>query len=68
VAAAGAALDVPLGHKDDSWSFPHRMQIGVACEDLPEEHNRVTLDPLLKDGHGIPAPNIDYTISENTPR
>src|SRR6202008_4792093 len=23
VAAAGAALDVPLGHKDDSWSFPH---------------------------------------------
>ena len=22
VAAAGAALDVPLGHKDDSWSFP----------------------------------------------
>jgi Amino acid synthesis len=23
VAAAGASLDVPLGHKDDSWSFPH---------------------------------------------
>src|SRR6266852_8215959 len=23
VAAAGAILDVPLGHKDDSWSFPH---------------------------------------------
>jgi choline dehydrogenase-like flavoprotein len=46
----------------------HRMQIGVACEDLPEEHNRVTLDPLLKDGHGIPAPKIDYTISENTRR
>ena len=33
-----------------------RLQIGVACEDLPEEHNRVTLDPVLKDGHGIPAP------------
>ena len=28
--------------------------------DLPEEHNRVTLDPVLKDGHGIPAPKIDY--------
>ena len=37
-----------------------------ACEDLPEEHNRVTLDPVLKDSHGIPAPKIDYTISENT--
>jgi choline dehydrogenase-like flavoprotein len=46
----------------------HRMQIGVACEDLPEEHNRVTLDPVLKDGHGIPAPRIDYTLSENSRR
>ncbi len=45
-----------------------RIQIGVACEDLPEEHNRVTLDPVLKDSHGIPAPKIDYTISENTRR
>src|SRR4029077_7363417 len=46
----------------------HRMLIGVACEDLPEEHNRVTLDPVLKDRHGIPAPKIDYTIGENTRR
>ncbi len=46
----------------------HRLQIGIACEDLPEEHNRVTLDPVLKDSHGIPAPRIDYTISENTRR
>jgi choline dehydrogenase-like flavoprotein len=46
----------------------HRLLIGVACEDLPEEHNRVTLDPVLKDSHGIPAPRIDYAISENTRR
>jgi len=46
----------------------HRLLIGVACEDLPEEHNRVTLDPVLKDSHGIPAPRIDYIISENTRR
>jgi choline dehydrogenase-like flavoprotein len=43
-----------------------RVQCGIACEDLPEEHNRVTLDPVLKDSHGIPSPKIDYTISENT--
>ncbi len=43
-----------------------RLQIGVACEDLPEEHNRVSLDPVLKDSLGIPAPKIDYTISANT--
>jgi choline dehydrogenase-like flavoprotein len=45
-----------------------RLQIGVACEDLPEEHNRVTLDPVLKDAHGIPAPKIDYAMGENTRR
>ncbi len=45
-----------------------RLLIGVACEDLPEERNRVTLDPELKDGSGIPAPRIDYTISDNTRR
>ena len=28
----------------------------------------MTLDPVLKDGHGIPAPKIDYTISENSRR
>jgi len=36
------------------------------CEDLPEEHNTVTLDPVLKDAHGIPAPKMTYTISENS--
>ena len=46
----------------------HRMSVGICTEDLPEEHNRVTLDPVLKDRHGIPAPRIDYTIGENTNR
>jgi len=36
------------------------------CEDLPEEHNTVTLDPHLTDAHGIPAPKMTYTISENS--
>lgn len=53
-------------HKAYRSMLYRRLQIGVACEDLPEEHNRVTLDPTLKDSHGIPAPRIDYTLSENT--
>jgi choline dehydrogenase-like flavoprotein len=44
----------------------HRLAASAICEDLPEEHNRVTLDPVLKDSHGIPAPRIDYTISANS--
>lgn len=46
----------------------HRVQLSAICEDLPEEHNRVTLDPVLKDSNGIPAPKIDYTLSENSQR
>jgi choline dehydrogenase-like flavoprotein len=41
--------------------------VGI-CEDLPEAHNTVTLDPVLKDAHGVPAPRIDYTLSENSRR
>jgi hypothetical protein len=35
VAAAGASLDVPLGHKDDSWSFAHFDTITVSVADAP---------------------------------
>jgi choline dehydrogenase-like flavoprotein len=45
-----------------------RIGLSAICEDLPEEHNRVTLDPVLKDSSGIPAPKLDYTISENSKR
>ena len=64
-----AAGRLPWGrnhHRTYRTLYHRRLQIGVACEDLPEAHNRVTLDPLLQDSHGIPAPKIDYTISENT--
>ena len=35
VAAAGALLDIPLGHKDDSWSFEHFDTITVMVADAP---------------------------------
>ena len=46
----------------------HRRITGMVgiCEDLPEEHNTVTLDPELTDSHGIPAPKIDYALSDNS--
>ena len=43
-----------------------RIGLSAICEDLPEEHNRVTLDPVLKDSSGIPASKLDYTISANS--
>jgi choline dehydrogenase-like flavoprotein len=41
---------------------------GIICEDLPEENNRIVLDPKLKDSDGIPAPKIIYRMSENSKR
>jgi hypothetical protein len=35
VAAAGTALDLPLGHKDDPWSFAHFDTMTVMVADAP---------------------------------
>ncbi len=72
-AALGGLLDerVPWGpghHQVFDERFGHSLGITVMTEDLPEEHNRVTLDPDLIDSNGIPAAKIQYTVSENTDR
>jgi len=64
------------GRVEDSWGanlhdlvdrrFGHSMVWGIIGEDLPEESNRVMLDPELTDTDGIPAPKLDYTVSENS--
>jgi choline dehydrogenase-like flavoprotein len=41
---------------------------GIIAEDLPDESNRVVLDPELTDGDGIAAPKIIYRMSENSYR
>jgi choline dehydrogenase-like flavoprotein len=44
----------------------HGILWAANTDDLPEESNRVTLDRNLVDSSGIPAPKIEYRISENT--
>lgn len=46
--------------------YPNIASLTVVAEDLPEEQNRVTLDPDLTDGDGIPAPRVHYRLGENT--
>jgi choline dehydrogenase-like flavoprotein len=67
--SSSAAGRLPWGqehHRVYRQLVNRRISMAAICEDLPEQHNRVTLDPVLKDGHGIPAPKIDYTISKNS--
>jgi choline dehydrogenase-like flavoprotein len=66
-----AAGRLPWGedhHRVYRQLLNHRIGLSAIIEDLPEEHNRVTLDPVLKDSNGIPAPRIDYTMGENSRR
>ena len=67
-----------MGSKQIPWGAGHhaayRRQFNritgmvAICEDLPEAHNTVTLEPELKDADGIPAPKINYTLSANSRR
>jgi len=67
--SAVSRRDIPLGahhHESVQKTFGKNIGIGIIVEDLPEEHNTVTLDSDMKDLHGIPAPKINYTLSENS--
>lgn len=60
---------VPWGadhHTSYRKLFKRVTSLVALCEDLPEEHNRVSLDPDLTDSDGIPAPRIEYKLSENS--
>jgi choline dehydrogenase-like flavoprotein len=46
----------------------HSTMWGIIAEDLPEESNRVVLDPVGTDPLGIPGAKIEYRLSENSRR
>lgn len=72
---ASAAANAMAESQQLAWGKAHRdmmamafgrtVAIGVISEDLPEEHNTVTLDPELTDGDGIPAPKVHYEQADN---
>ena len=62
---------VPWGvehHRVMRQRFGRIIRVTLLGEDLPEEHNRVDLDPDVTDSHGIPAARVSYTYSENSLR
>jgi choline dehydrogenase-like flavoprotein len=61
----------PWGANHHDWMASHLnkgMAILVQTEDLPIPTNRVTLDPDLVDGYGVPAPFIHYRLDDNDER
>ena len=60
---------IPWGsehHRVFNQRFGRTITVAVIGEDLPESHNRVSLDPTLTDSDGIPAPKVEYRMSENS--
>jgi len=49
VAAPGANLDVPLGHKDESWSFAHFDTVTVSIADAPRPFE-IVVAMVIADG------------------
>ncbi|MEM1315939.1 MAG: amino acid synthesis family protein, partial [Pseudomonadota bacterium] len=54
IGALGACLDVPLGHKDEAWSFDHFDTLTVTVADAPRA-DEILLVMAVADG-GRPRP------------
>ena len=54
VAPCGASLDVPLTHKDDSWSFDHFDTVTVAMPDAPKAEEIVVIMAVADGGRPHP--------------
>jgi choline dehydrogenase-like flavoprotein len=58
----------PVFHQSIRKRLGRSAMWGIIAEDLPDETNRVVLDPELRDSDGIPAPKLLYRMSENSYR
>ena len=45
--------------------YENMAGLWIVGEDMPQETNRVTLNPEVKDGFGLPAPNVNFDDHPN---
>ncbi|MBM3522018.1 MAG: GMC family oxidoreductase [Alphaproteobacteria bacterium] len=70
-ALGGYMARLPWGrfhHREFSRQFARNVTLTVTVEDLPEAHNRVTLDPSRRDVAGVPLARLAYRVGENSRR
>lgn len=68
-ALSGYGVPIKWGkghHKRLLEVFNHTATAGILCEDIADPNNRITLDSSLTDRHGIPAPHMAYSLSQNS--
>jgi hypothetical protein len=54
IAAAGTTIDIPLGHKDDPWSFDHFDTLTVSISDAPRPDEIVVAMAIADGGRAHP--------------
>jgi Amino acid synthesis len=54
VAAAGASIDLPLGHKDEAWSFDHFDTMSLSIADAPRPDEIVIILAYADGGRPLP--------------
>jgi hypothetical protein len=54
VAALGATIDVPLGHKDEAWSFDHFDTMSLTISDAPRPDEIVVIVAYADGGRPFP--------------
>jgi choline dehydrogenase-like flavoprotein len=65
---AGRGTWGPEHHANVESRLGRTAQWAILCEDLPEESNRVHLDPHSVDSDGMPGVRVQYRFSENSRR
>ena len=54
VGAAGTMIDIPLGHKDEAWSFDHFDTLAVTVPDAPRPDEIVLAIAVADGGRALP--------------
>jgi hypothetical protein len=62
VGAAGASIDVPLGQKDDVWSFNHIDTLTVTVEGAPRPEELLVVVALSNGGRPRPRVSKDGVV------
>ena len=58
VGGIGAGIEIPLGHKDDAWSFDHFDAMTVALGDAPRADEIVLAIAIAIADGGRPVPRV----------